>query len=222
MSLVHEALQKAEREKQRKTGDAPASPHTVSPAVTPRIAPTEPLAAAAMRVTPLARDIAPASPVSATRTVQPQKSQYAVLSVLFALVAVVAIVAIVYLVSRATSTIRESREVVTASATTVAPSATKPVEASKPVPAPTANQTRTVSEPATQPTVSAPTPGADTSRFKLTGIMKDPASPDKFIAVLNGRMVYEKDDVDGATVKQIERDRVTLDIAGRESVLRLN
>lgn len=50
--------------------------------------------------------------------------------------------------------------------------------------------------------------------------MKDPDG--RLSAVVNGRIVYEDGYVDGATVKKVERDQVTLDVNGRESVLRLN
>jgi hypothetical protein len=60
---------------------------------------------------------------------------------------------------------------------------------------------------------------ADESKYKLSGIMKDPDG--KFVAVLNGRVAYEGYFIDGATVKKIERDRITIDDHGREAVLRL-
>jgi hypothetical protein len=80
MSLVYEALQKAEREKQRKTGVAAPSPSAPAPEIKP--ARHEPL---------------PAAPVP-----QPARSFQPVLIGLIACVAVVALVAIVYLVSNAT------------------------------------------------------------------------------------------------------------------------
>ena len=49
--------------------------------------------------------------------------------------------------------------------------------------------------------------------------MKDPDG--KPVAVLNGRVAYEGYFVDGATVKKIDPDRVTLDVKGQELVLRL-
>lgn len=218
MSLVHEALQKAEREKQRKTGAAPAAP---TPAPAPKTSPVEPLAAAAMQVNPPVPHVAPAKPVPVARAVPPPKSQYALLSVLFACVAVVAIVAIVYLVSRATSTLRESREAVTASTTTRA-SADGGSRSVATVPA---SQPAALTEQGHPKAAVTPAPVAiavtEPAGFKLTGIMKDPSS-EKFAAVLNGRVVYEGYSVDGATVKQIERDRITLEIPGRpETVLRL-
>jgi hypothetical protein len=57
------------------------------------------------------------------------------------------------------------------------------------------------------------------SRYKISGIMKDPDG--KPVAVLNGRVTYEGYFVDGATVKKIDTDRVTLDVKGQEVVLRL-
>lgn len=49
--------------------------------------------------------------------------------------------------------------------------------------------------------------------------MTDPDG--KFVAVLNGRVAYEGYYIDGATVKKIERNRVTIDADGHEQVLRL-
>ena len=49
--------------------------------------------------------------------------------------------------------------------------------------------------------------------------MTDPDG--KYVAVVNGRVTYEGSYVDGATVKKIERDRVTIDDHGRDTVLRL-
>jgi hypothetical protein len=220
MSLVHEALQKAEREKLRKTGAAPAVP----PGPVPKTAPVEPLVVEAMHVNPPAPHLAPARPVPVARPVPPPKSQYALLSVLFACVAVVAIVAIVYLVSRATSTLRESKEVVTASTTTRA-SADGGSRSVATAPAVPASQPAALTEQGPPRTAVTPAPVAiaatEPAGFKLTGIMKDPVN-EGFIAVLNGRTVYEGYSVDGATVKKIERDRVTLDIPGQpDTVLRL-
>ena len=49
--------------------------------------------------------------------------------------------------------------------------------------------------------------------------MKDPQG--NYCAVINGRVVYVEQYIDGAVVKNIERDRVTLDENGREAVVRL-
>jgi hypothetical protein len=219
MSLVHEALQKAEREKQRKTGVAPIS----SAVPIPKPAPSEPRTAAPIASAAVAKETVAARPTAPPPAATPQRQQ-TIMPVVIACVAVVAIVAIVYLVSQATSTIRRSNEVVSASAAhgesrgagaersrSVATAPTVPVVQ----PAALTEQ----SPPAATPALAAAA-AAEPAGFKLTGIMKDPAS-DKFAAVLNGRVVYEGYSVEGATVKKIERDRVTLDLAGRETVLRL-
>jgi len=49
--------------------------------------------------------------------------------------------------------------------------------------------------------------------------MKDPDG--KPVALVNGHMVYEGSDVDGATVEKIESDRVTLTAPGQNTVLYL-
>ncbi|HUJ09350.1 MAG TPA: hypothetical protein VL171_04930 [Verrucomicrobiae bacterium] len=55
--------------------------------------------------------------------------------------------------------------------------------------------------------------------FKLTGIMNLPDGD--LLAVINGKVVVEKNYVDGATVKKIDRDQVTLDLNGHDFVVRL-
>jgi hypothetical protein len=73
---------------------------------------------------------------------------------------------------------------------------------------------------AASPSVAPPVaPAIDESKYKLSGIMKDPDG--KPVAVLDGRVAYEGYFIDGATVKKIETDRVTLDVKGHELVLRL-
>lgn len=59
---------------------------------------------------------------------------------------------------------------------------------------------------------------ANDPRFKLTGIMRLGA---EYSAVINGHVVAREQYVDGAIVKSVERDRVTLNIDGREIVVRL-
>ena len=59
----------------------------------------------------------------------------------------------------------------------------------------------------------------DESKYKISGIMKDPDG--KPVAVLNGRVAYEGYFIDGATIKKIDPDRVTLDVKGQDLVLRL-
>ncbi len=59
----------------------------------------------------------------------------------------------------------------------------------------------------------------DESKFKLSGIMKDPDG--KPVAVVDGHLCYEGYSVDGATVKKIDIDHVTLDVKGHELILHL-
>ena len=198
MSLVHEALQKAEREKRRKTGDpAPASIAVASPA--PSSAPL---------LTSGATPAAPAVAADGRRRSDPASpSSHSLLAVLISCVAVVGIVAIVWLVSRTPNpAARPARAEADASAHVVSPS---PPSRESPA------------EPAAHedplPANTTPVPPVD---FKLTGIMQDPQGT--ACAVVNGRVVYEQHYVDGAIVKRIERDRVTLSIGTRELVLRLN
>ena len=225
MSLVHEALQKAEREKQSKTGGS----HVIQvlPKPTPSVvavASVDLSAAASAKAdnhgprSPALAEGASSGPSAATM-VLPQKSHQTMLTGLIAVVATVAMVAIVYLVGVATTTIRESKQAVNTAPT--APVST-PTDAArdnsgrKPqaiAPSVRANQ-RAAAE-SSQPTDAA---GPD-ARFKLSGIMKTPDGP--YAAVVNGRVVYEGHYVDGATVRKIERDRITLELAGREQVLRL-
>jgi hypothetical protein len=76
------------------------------------------------------------------------------------------------------------------------------------------------SDPATPPNVPPPAaPAIDESKYKLSGIMKDPDG--KNVAVLDSRVVYEGYYIDGATVEKIEPDRVTLDVKGQKVVRRL-
>ena len=175
MSLVYEALQKAEREKGRKSGAPPAEPR-------------------------------PVAPVRAAPPVQPAPAAQrwpALVAVLIACVAVVAIVAIVRLVKNVSP--REAKPALTVldggarSVEPAPPSAAVPVQAPPNAP------------------ITAGATGND-PRFKLTGIMK---MGDAYGAVINGHVVYDGHYVDGAVVKKVERDRVTLDLNGRETVVRL-
>jgi len=209
MSLVHEALQKAERERQRKLGMAPVSLGAPQPVSTPVV--HAPAATASLtHVAPAAASPKPAAPVE-----EPPETNNFLLPALIGCVAIVAIIAIVFLVSNATSALRQSK-------------GSPPVTVSA-APAPVAQST---SPAAPQPTAPPPTDSAapssvpppvapvmDQSKYKISGIMKDPDG--KPVAVLNGRVTYEGYFVDGATVKKIETDRVTLDVKGQEVVLRL-
>jgi hypothetical protein len=212
MSLVHEALQKAEREKQRKLGTTPsapishAAPHPVSTAVVHAPAVTAPV----VHVVHPAVTPKPTAPVE-----EPTETNDFLLPGLIGCVAIVAIIAIVFIVSNATSMLRQSKEAPAITASAVAapvaqstsPAAPQPIAAAATVSAAAAN----VPQPVTPPT--------DESKYKVSGIMKDPDG--KSVAVLNGRVAYEGYFIDGATVKKIETDRVTLDVKGQELVLRL-
>ncbi len=73
----------------------------------------------------------------------------------------------------------------------------------------------------TSPAVPAPVaerPAANTDRFKLTGIMK---MGEEYSAIINGHVVAREQFVDGAVVKAVESDRVTLTVNGRDVVVRL-
>jgi hypothetical protein len=211
MSLVHEALQKAEREKQRKLGVASSAPAasqtpTPQPIHTPPVRPLAVPQAAA----PVARETGARKP--APSVVESTEANHFLLPALIGCVAIVAIIAIVFLASNASSVLRQSRE--TAPVTTVA--ATAPVATPTIAPAaatPPAQPTPDVSSP------PVPAPASDELKYNLTGIMKDPDG--KPIALLNGHMVYEGSDFDGGTVDKIEPDRVTINAKGQNIVLRL-
>ena len=210
MSLVHEALQKAEREKQRKAAAAPV-PTPVAPLgqVTPIYRPhsAEPLPPVAGE--PVAVKPAP-TPEALSRP-----NQF-LLPVLIGCVAIVAMIAIVFLVGNVTSTLRQSKEVSPAPATIVSVPAAKSPEP----PSPAQRAAQAPVESAVTPSAPPPvTPSGDNSKYKLSGIMKDPDG--KYVAVLNGRMAYEGYYIDGATLKKIDQDHATIEVNGREQVLRL-
>ena len=220
MSLVHEALQKAEREKRRKASLAPAPSVSTATVVAP---------VAASHV-----QAAPAPPA----IVGPPRSHQALLTVLSMCVGVAGLVAIVYLVSNATSTVREAQQTVTPTAASAhasmpsAPTALHVVRVSPSSFTVAANGTarrfrlyagftRTAlgvsnlsssTDPAAAP--------AQEVRYKITGITKDPEDG-KYLAIINGQLRSENQYVDGAVVKKIERDRVTIEVDGHEQVLRL-
>ena len=144
---------------------------------------------------------------------KPLETNHFLLPALIGCVAIVAIIAIVFLVSNASSVLRQSKESapVAAAPPPVATSAA-PAE-----PQPTAPPR---SDSATPPNVPSPAASAiDESKYKLSGIMKDPDG--KNVAVLNSRVVYEGFFIDGATVEKIGPDRVTLDVNGQKVVRRL-
>lgn len=180
MSLVHDALQKAEREKQRRTGEiTPPTPVNlnVGAASVPRTVPPPP------RSTP------------AATTPSPRRQVFPIF------VAAVVVIAVGFL---AWTILR--RQPALAGAAPAAPSVPiKEIAVARPEPRP----------PAETPTA----PPADDPAYKLTGIMKNPDGTP--CAIINGRVVSEDNYVDGATVKKIEKDRVTLDVNGRGVVKRL-
>ncbi len=189
MSLVHEALLKAARERQRKSGvyaPPPAQP----------VAGVHPVSRGEASVPAPASVVAP-SPAAA-------KLPFALVASAIASVAAVAIVAIVLLVMRSsTPPVAVAKEPAPVSRTATPPE--PPVSNERPA--------LTPSEPvAAAPSVPAPAP-------KLSGIMTDPDG--KLCAVLDGRVAYEGYVINGVTVKKIERDRLTIEIGGQESVLRL-
>jgi len=212
MSLVHEALQKAERERQRKIGMAPSAPISHG-APQPGATPVVHASAASASTAQATHAVAPAKPAAPVE--EPPKANNFLLPALIGCVAIVAIIAIVFIVSNATAVLRQSKE----KPPVAASAATAPVAQST---SPAALQL-TVPPPAdSAPLASVPPPVApmtNESRYKISGIMKDPDG--KPVAVLNGRVTYEGYFVDGATVKKIDTDRVTLDVKGQEVVLRL-
>ena len=211
MSLVHEALQKAEREKQRKLGTTPSPPvsHTA-----PHPAP---VVHAPVAHTPMASIAHAVSHEPAASVNEAPKANNFLLPMLIGCVAIVAMVAVTFLVINATSLLRQSREnpPVTASATPIPVAKPASPAASQPAATPTTDS----AIPATVPVPSSSVPATDESKYKLSGIMKDPDG--KPVAVLNGRVAYEGYYIDGATVKKIETDRAILDVKGQEVVLRL-
>ena len=178
MSLVYEALRKAEREKERKTGPAPMTPAAApAPPVKTGVATTDP---------------APTIPKSSSRNY---------VSFLIVSLSAVGVAALAYVLVVATRNIPLSTDSVPEPRSTTAIPRATPTE-------PT-------------PRNESPLPAIATEndpRFKLTGIMK---MGDSYAAVINGRVIYQDNYVDGAVVKKVERDRVTLDLNGRETVLRL-
>jgi hypothetical protein len=184
MSLVYEALQKAEREKERKTGAAAAEPRlTQSPAVN---------VAVQVATTPVHSGGAPIVADVATKT----------------LVGLIAAIALLVLMAMAWWI----RDAIKRDAG----------HAKLPEPVPAATPAAVQTEPRAPETVvpALPPPGSTENdpRFKLTGIMK---MGNNYGAVINGHVVYEGNYVDGAIVKKVERDRVTLQFNGREIVVRL-
>jgi hypothetical protein len=187
MSLVYEALRKAEREKERHSGGSALPGATGGPIAPGRALPQTP-----------APPVAPPTPA-------PRRGARNYLSVLILIVSLLAVAALAYVVVVVTKSIPTSRaeDAGTRSVASAAPAV---------VPAP-------VPASPSAPAASAAVTTANDPRFKLTGIMGWPDGG--FGAVINGKTVREDHYIDGAIVKKIERDRVTLDFNGQPVVLRL-
>lgn len=165
MSLVHEALQKAEREKQRKAGNVVEPPPAIR--------------------------TAPAPAAHRAAATAPAKKKKSVLLWVVVLFIGVWGVLFAYL-HKPTPVVREWP-------------ATPPSQV----------------QPATAPVAPAPVAApVEAGKFVVTGIMQD--ADGKFMAVLNGRPVSEGQFVDGALVKRVERDRVIVEVNGRESTVPFN
>jgi len=220
MSLVHEALRKAEREKQRKVGTVPAAPaqphHPPQPEPDQLHEPVLHTPVAAAPVAPVTQEAA-SHPPSPT-TDRPREVSHFLLPTLIGCVAIVAILAIVFLVSNASSVLRQTKQ----NAPVAVPAASGPVaQSTVPVTPPAATQPVAQPKVDPAPTPNAPPPAAppiDESKYKISGIMKDPDG--KPVAVINGRVAYEGYYIDGATVEKIDADRVTMDVKGQKLVVR--
>ena len=90
-------------------------------------------------------------------------------------------------------------------------------EVVRPVP-PAAVAAVPVIPPATGPVSVAEKSAAPDTRFKLTGIMR---LGGEYSAVINGHVVARDQTVNGAIVKLVTADRVTLSVDGREIVVPL-
>jgi hypothetical protein len=227
MSLVHEALRKAEREKQRKAGavpSAPVAPH--QPAPPPPTQTHAPVVHAPVAATPIvtARRDAVTSLQNPVEE-RSRETNHVLLSALIGCVAIVAIIAIVFLVSNFSSALRQTKEIaptaIASAAAVPVPQSTAPANPPPTAPAAAPSAAQPAADSATTPSIPSPTlPMVDESKYKISGIMKDPDG--KPVAVINGRVAYEGYYIDGATVDKIETDRVILEINGQKGVLRLH
>jgi len=213
MSLVHEALLKAEREKQRKAAAGPGASANPPLALT-RTTTTRPASVELGPVPP--REIA-ATPTPAAANPAPAQSNQFLLPVLISCVAIVALVALMFLIRNATSSAHPSA----VPRPTAAVAVSAPIPKSTVLPNSAAPRTVSASVDSAAPVNPPPlaTAPANDSKYKLSGIMKDPDG--KYVAVLNGRIAYEGYYIDGATVKKIDHDYAVIESNGREQVLRL-
>lgn len=187
MSLVHQALRKAEQEKLRKTG----RPLTTGPE---RILPPPEAITSRPAVTAAAAS-GPSLPAQATAS--PRGRGWWILG-LAGLVVLTAVLAGLVLLQQGKH----------------------PGETSPPAETVAADATPAAA-PAAIPESVAPVAVADPddARFKLTGITQLPGG--ESAAVINGQLRSVDQYIDGAIIKKIEPDRVTLDVDGREIVKRL-
>lgn len=202
MSLVHQALRKAAQEKLRRTGEVPAvtDPLSVHQPAGSNTAP----AAAENTIAPAATPAPAAANPPAPASVPSQSLGF--LPVLLSIVAFVAIVAMVFLVIRVTMTPPQ------AVGTTTPP---PPSVETGPTPMPVTPTDG--GNPQVAPATAASQELA--AKYELTGITQFPDG--RQAAVINGQLRSEDQYVDGAIVKKIERDRVTLEADGETIVKRL-
>jgi len=127
----------------------------------------------------------------------------------------------VFLVSNISSVLRQPKETTPPASAPAAPVPAQPATEPANPPAIAPSVAQPTSDSPTTPSVPASAiPPADESKYNITGIMKDPDG--KPVAVINGHVAYEGYYVDGAIVDKIETDRVTLDVKGQKSLLRLH
>ncbi len=220
MSLVHQALRKAEQEKQRHAAPTPA-PHAVNETRRASVAVDQPITAPdrpAPSTAPATAAISnPASAVAPAATANPSLS---IFPVLLSIVTFVAIVAMVFIVIRATTIGPATQDTSTRDnvKTQNDPDPGLPATTTAEPPLPAAAAT-TAPTPAAVTATSTTTTRAIESQYDLTGITQFPDG--RQAAVINGQLRSEDQYVDGAIIKKIERDRVTLDVDGQVLVKRL-
>ncbi len=202
MSLVHQALRKAAQEKLRRTGELPAvtDPLSVHQPLASSTAPAAGASTTAPAATPAPAAANPPAPASAP----PHSLGF--LPVLLSIVAFVAIVAMVFLVIRVTMTPPQSVRTTTPTPTSVetgpTPMPVTPTDGGNPQVAPATAASHALA-----------------AKYELTGITQFPDG--RQAAVINGQLRSEDQYVDGAIVKKIEQDRVTLEADGETIVKRL-
>jgi len=152
------------------------------------------------------------APAPVALPVAPRRSPVIWIAVISLVVFAVAIAGVVFFMWKPT-------ELPSQPTTPVSVVSSEPVTPAQVTPA-TAQVTPAVA-PAPTPVPPTPLPAnstANDARFKLTGIMK---LGEEYSAVVNGHVVTREQYVDGAIVKSVAQDRVTLNVDGREVVVRL-